>query len=305
MSFSVSLGMKRTLGQLLAIFVVGGTPLIAADSAATVTEAVNQVTHGSSRTADTYPAKTGTHLQDGEYLKTGVKSRAELQLANQSITRKGANTIFNYSVANNEIDLQAGTILFSKPKDSEQMTIKTASVTAAVVGSTVLVQVEIAPRFVTINNPERRSLGVVFAVLEEDKDSPTIVTINGGGSYELTAGQFLEVMPGRPPMIASFDIPVLVDTCPLFTRFDPLPNQPLIAHTLVKYNDDKSRGFIAAVKDLTMPFVVLPPNSIAPGLPPVNANDSTGSAAHQFFTPPEHPHPSQSSSSSPSSPSWP
>ena len=63
------------------------------------------------------PAKVGTTLQDGEYLKTGAKSRAELDLANQSVTRVGANTIFNYTAGNNEVDLQAGTILFSKPKD--------------------------------------------------------------------------------------------------------------------------------------------------------------------------------------------
>jgi len=90
---------KRAISYLFALIAAGASPLLAADSTATVTEAVNQVTHGSSQTADTAPAKPGTHLQDGEYLKTGVKSRAELLLPTQSVTRLGANTIFNYSAA--------------------------------------------------------------------------------------------------------------------------------------------------------------------------------------------------------------
>lgn len=283
MSSSVSLGMKRILGHLLAIFVAGTTPLIA-DSAATVTEAVNQVTHGSSQATDTSPAKAGTHLQDGEYLKTGVKSRAELQLANQSITRMGANTIFNYSVASNEIDLQAGTILFSKPKDGKEMTIKTASVTAAVVGSTVLAQVGINSRFVESNNTSNRGLGIVFAVIEEDKDSPTILTINGVG-HELTSGQFFFFTPGMPPVIGSFDLPVFVKTCPLLTRFRPLPNQPYIAREIIRYNDDKGRGFVGLP---TPPFFRIDFNGFVFTLP-ILAHDSAGSAVHQFFMPPEHP----------------
>src|SRR5450631_3672890 len=102
---SIPLVIRRLLGYLFAIFIAGVCPVMAADSVATVTEAVNEVSHGSAQSAETAPAKTGTQIQDGEYLKTGVKSRAELQLANQSITRLGANTIFNYSVANNEVDL--------------------------------------------------------------------------------------------------------------------------------------------------------------------------------------------------------
>src|SRR5471032_152683 len=149
---------------------MGISPLIAADSAATVTEAVNQVTHGSLQMADTSRAKTGTRLQDGEYLKTGVKSRAELELANQSITRLGANTIFNYSVATNEIDLQAGTILFSKPKDASQMNIKTASVTAAVVGTTGFAQ--------------EHGKSCIFGLIE----GHATLTI-GGITYNITAGQ--------------------------------------------------------------------------------------------------------------------
>ena len=90
---------KISITYLLVALVlsVGVNRSLAADQAATVTEAYNQVNHGSSQSADGSPAKAGTRIHDGEYVKTGVSSRAELQLANQTITRLGANTIFNYS----------------------------------------------------------------------------------------------------------------------------------------------------------------------------------------------------------------
>ncbi len=127
---------KTSLICLLAALLLNASPLQAADQAATVTEVHNQVNVGPAQSTQTTPAKTGTQVHDGEYVKTGVASRAELQLANQTVTRLGANTIFNYSVASNEIDLQAGTMLFSKPKDGKQLNIKTAAVTAAIVGTT-------------------------------------------------------------------------------------------------------------------------------------------------------------------------
>jgi mannose-6-phosphate isomerase-like protein (cupin superfamily) len=269
MSSSVPLVIKRVLGQMLAIFVVGISPVVAADSAATVTEAVNQVTHGSSQTADTSPAKAGTRLQDGEYLKTGVKSRAEIELATQSITRLGANTIFNYSVANNEIDLQAGTILFSKPKDGKQMNIKTASVTAAVVGTTGFAQVH-------GNN-------FLFGLIE----GHATLTI-GGITYNITAGQILKFNPGAPPQIYSFNVPLFVKTSPLLTNFHhPLPNQPYIDKEIADYNDLVARGFI---QPPTEPFFLTDFEGAVPTVP-VPGHDSAGNALHKFNTPPPPPPP--------------
>jgi hypothetical protein len=265
---------KPVLGHLLAIFIGGISPLIAADSAATVTEAVNHVTHGSLQTSDTTPAKVGTLLQDGEYLKTGVKSRAELELANQSITRLGANTIFNYSAAANEIDLQAVTILFSKPKDGKQMTIKTASVTAAVVGTTVFAQL--------------LGKGFIFGVVE----GTGTVTI-GGVDYTVTAGQILKFTPGSPPQIFDFNVPLFLSTSPLITLFnDQLPNQRYIDREIRAYRDLVARGFI---QPPTEPFFLTGWNGSVFTLP-IPGNDSAGNALNQFNTPPP-PTPAQQSCS--------
>lgn len=273
---------KRLLSLLLATFVAGITPLIAANSAAIVTEAVNDVSHGTSQTAEAQAAKVGTQVQDGEYLKTGVKSRAELQLANQTVTRLGANTIFNYSSTNNEIDLQSGTILFSKPKDASQMTIKTASVTAAVVGTTGFVQL-------------RPKGGFLFGLIE----GHATLKIDGI-TYNITAGQILMFSPGKPPQIYAFNVPALLKTSPLITRFHhQLPNQLYIDKEVAEYDDLVARGFI---EPPTEPFFLTDFEGSVPTVP-IPAHDSAGNSLHIFNTPPPPPPPPTMPSNPPTFPS--
>ena len=258
--------MKNSILSLaVTIFALGISQSMAADSAATVTEAVNQVVHGSSQATDTAPATPGTRLQDGEYLKTGVKSRAELELANQTITRLGANTIFNYSLANNEVDLQAGTILFSKPKDGQQMNIKTASVAAAIVGTT---------GFVSVHGHQ-----VLFGLIE----GHAVLTI-GGIRYHVGAGETLQFNNGTPPQIHSFNVPLLLKTSPLITNFKPLPNQPYIDREVAEYNNLASRGYIESGSGPTVYGLLNNLNSGTPIKPP--AFDSAGNAHSQANTPP-------------------
>jgi len=236
----------------------------AAGSAATVTEAVNQVDHGLTQSTETHPAPKGTVLADGEYLKTGVKSRAELELANKTITRLGANTIFNYSAADNQVDLQTGTLLFSKPKDEKPMTIKTAAVTAAIVGTTGFIQ--------------KQGKSIVFGLIE----GSATATIDGV-DFTIHAGQLLKFTPGSPPQILSFDVPLLLATSPLITKFPHnLPNEKYINREIAEYNDLVGRGFIQPPKD---PFYLLnfagyPPTFPLPGF------DSAGQALDKFNHPP-------------------
>jgi len=257
---------KRSLTYLLALLLVGATHSFAADSA-TVTAAVNQVTHGPAQSTASYPAKVGTQLGDGEYLKTGAASRAEMELANKTITRLGANTIFNYSASTNTIDLQAGTFLFSKPKDAKQMTIKTAAVTAAIVGTTGFVQ--------------KHGNGFLIGLVE----GSTTVTI-GGVDYTIHAGELLTYTPGAPPQISSFDVPKFYHTSSFFKNYHGhLPNQSYIDQEIDIYNDLVDRGFIQPPSD---PFYIYEPNGNVPTTPVVG-HDSPGSALGDFNTPPPAP----------------
>ena len=217
------------LPALAALLALVSAPLQAADNTATVTAAVNQVSHGPSQSTDSTPAPVGTKLHDGEYLKTGASSRAEMELSNKTITRLGANTIFNYSAASNEVDLQAGTVLFSKPKDGQQLNIKTAAVTAAILGTTGFIQVY----------GHGANLTYVFGIVEGHAHA----TADGHG-FDVLAGQFLIFTPGAPPKLLSFDIPRLVHTSELFKFHGPLPNDSFIQQAIADYNDLVSRGFI-------------------------------------------------------------
>lgn len=251
---------------LPALMVATCCPLLA-DSAATVTEAVNQVSHGSSKAAETSQAQVGTKLQDGEYLKTGVKSRAELQLANASITRLGANTIFDYSPSTNEIDLQAGTVLFSKPKDDKQMNIKTASVTAAIVGTTGFIQ--------------SKEKSFLFGLIE----GHARLTINGV-TVLVGPGEILRFTPGSKPQVYSYNVPHFLETSPLIIDFhDHLPNQPFIDQEVAEYDNLVARGFITP----TSGPIVTEVEGVVPSVP-FSGIDSAGKS-HQIFNMPPPPPP--------------
>ena len=253
---------KSPITYLLTTLLLSASPLLAADQAATVTEVHNQVSHGSSQSAGGAPATAGTKIHDGEFVKTGASSRAELQLANQTVTRLGANTIFNYSVATNEIDLQAGTMLFSKPKDGKPLNIKTAAVTAAIVGTTGFFH---AP-------------GMVGLV--EGKANIVV----DGKTYTLHAGQIL--FPGNPPQIVDFDVPQFLKTSHLITDFKAtLPNQKYIDKEVADYNDDVDRGFIKPGKP---PFFTFNDDDGYPTIP-WHDLDSVGNTLFDRNNPPPPP----------------
>jgi hypothetical protein len=255
---------------LLAACAVTCRPLLA-DSAATVTEAVNQVSYGSSQSAATDAARIGSKIQAGQFVETGVKSRAELELANLSITRLGANTIFDYSPGTNTIDLQEGTVLFSKPKDSTQMNIKTASVTAAVLGTTGFVQI--------------KGKAFFFGIIE----GSARVSINGV-TYHVGPGEVLQAGAGGPPAVAAFNLPRFLATSPLLTSFhSTLPNQVYINEQVATYNELVSRGFIETT---THPTITTEMESGAPSVPATSIDQA--SRSHSQFNKPPPPPPRQS-----------
>jgi len=202
-----------------------------ADTSARVTETFNIVDHGPQGSTDYSPADKGTLIPDGEDVKTGPESHAELKLPSTSVTRLGANTIFNYSADSNTVDLQSGTILFCKPKESDQrLNIKTAAVTAAIVGTTGFASVT------GEGNHKTYILGLIEGhAIAHANDHP----------FPLGPGDALEFAPGRQPFIFAYDVPRFVHSAPLLTKFHTtLPNQAYIDKELAEYADDASRGFI-------------------------------------------------------------
>jgi len=251
---------------LLTAFVVAAGRSLAADQVATVTQSVNIVDHGPSQSTTSSPAPKGTQIHDGEYVKTGASSRAELQFSNNTISRLGANTIFNYSASANEVDLQAGTILFSKPKDGKQLNIKTEAVTAAIVGTTGFLQV-------SHHNGQTTTL---FGLIEGHAN----VTANGNDPG-ISGGQIIVITPGAPPEIFNFNVPLFLKTSLLFKGFpNDLPNQKYIDAEIAKFSALVAEGFI----------VIPPPSPYHPynglSLPPQfglpGSFDSAGTGHYLF-----------------------
>jgi hypothetical protein len=104
---------------------------------ATVTKVVNDVRiYGGS--ADGKSAAEGNKLTRSNSVHTGRRSRAELTFSDTTLTRIGANSVFSMAAGGRDIELKQGTMLIQVPKDKGGATIRTATVTASITGSTAL-----------------------------------------------------------------------------------------------------------------------------------------------------------------------
>ena len=79
---------------------------------ASVTEAVNSVSYQSNANAAQEPATTGTTIQPDNIVRTGIKSRAELQFNDHTVTRMGANSVFTFDAQAQKMSLEQGSMLF-------------------------------------------------------------------------------------------------------------------------------------------------------------------------------------------------
>ena len=94
----------------------------------------------------TDPAK-GTHaaainerITEEIGLQTGIKSRSELLFQDNTLTRIGPETSFSFKAGTRDVTLSQGTLLFQVPKGLGGARIRTAAVTAAITGTTIMVQ---------------------------------------------------------------------------------------------------------------------------------------------------------------------
>jgi len=86
------------------------------------------------------PATLSDTVRGDTAVRTGVESRAELTFGDLTIARLGANTVFSFNESTRTVDLNNGAILLRVPKGSGGTKIQTAAVTAAITGTTVIVE---------------------------------------------------------------------------------------------------------------------------------------------------------------------
>lgn len=143
-----------------------------------VKQAVNQVEIVDPQTLEADKADVGDVLKAPEMIRTGRKSRAQLEAPDGTITRVGSNTIFSFDDADRTIRLQQGNVLLNSPKGKGGAKIVTATASATVLGTTLAVS--------TTSNG-----GFKCMCLE----GQVKVQFPGGGSQTLNAGQMTFVMP--------------------------------------------------------------------------------------------------------------
>ena len=202
----------------LLIFALLSGPLLAAAPVpleeSVVIEAVNDVTRIAMPSGRVEPAVVRLRLHSPDRLRTGRQSRAELEAADGTITRLGANTLFAFDPATRALHLESGSLLFHSPTGRGGGTIHSPSASASVLGTTIIAAA----------TPDG---GFKLLVLEGRAE----VAFTGGSRQQLEAGQMTFVRPagaglGAPGPVLHFDLAQQVKNSRLIQGFArPLPSQ--------------------------------------------------------------------------------
>lgn len=184
-------------------------------------------------------AEVGDEVAGRTAVQTGNRSRAELTFNDQTLARMGGNSIFSFQRGTRDLNLERGVILLQVPKNAGGAQINTAAVTAAVTGTTVMVEYDV----------DENGNGVMkFIVLEGEMR----LSVNGqlGESLILGPGQMITVPADakRLPDPVTVDLARLTATSGLMNSdFTPFPNEPLIFEAAQQQQILKSQGDLITV----------------------------------------------------------
>jgi len=224
--------MKYLLLPLLAASVTA-EPL----ESAKITQAVNDV-KVLSQSSSPRAASIGETIRGNTSLQTGRKSRAELSFQDDTVTRLGQNSIFSFRQGGREVELKQGSVLLQVPKDAGGATIRTATVTAAITGTTSMF--EYSPgqwvKLLTLEGTQKLYL--------KGSKEPVLVP----------AGQMIVMHPNARaiPAPITIDVAKLLATSALAggSVFGPLPASAneAIAQTVQQQKDAKRSGTLTPTR---------------------------------------------------------
>jgi len=201
--------------SLVAVFLGIVTVLLAAErKQAHVTEVIRDVRLLNAQMASR-AAVVNDAVNEGNAVRTGTDSRAELQFSDQTLTRLGANTVFSFGAGARTYDLGSGAILMTAPKNAGTVKISTAVATCAISGFTAIL--------------ERHSNAWNKLIVLYGQGSLQINGLSAGPSH-LHGGQMV-VFPPKPthyPPVLNIDLAKLLNG-KLVKGFNrPLPELHLI-----------------------------------------------------------------------------
>src|SRR5436305_3868851 len=108
-------------------------------TSAEVTKIINRVSVIEPAKGDR-PAALRDVIKDDLGLQTGAKSRSELLFQDNTLTRIGAETFFSFKTGARDMTLEKGSMLLQVPKGLGGAKIHTAAVTAAITGTTIMIE---------------------------------------------------------------------------------------------------------------------------------------------------------------------
>src|SRR5438128_6280625 len=88
----------------------------------------------------THPAVLRDVIKDNLALQTGARSRSELLFQDNTLTRIGAETFFSFKTGTRDMTLEKGSMLLQVAKGLGGATIHMAAVTAAITGTTIMME---------------------------------------------------------------------------------------------------------------------------------------------------------------------
>ena len=165
-----------------------------------------------------HPAIVREVIKDDLGLRTGEKSRSELLFQDNTLTRIGAETFFSFKTGTRDMTLEKGSMLLQVPKGLGGAKIHTAAVTAAITGTTIMMEY-VPDRYIKV------------LVLE----GSLRLSRNGasGDSLVLRPGKMVIMRPDakKIPDPVDVDLKLIVKTSTLVnfsSESAPLPSMPLI-----------------------------------------------------------------------------
>src|SRR5438477_10692028 len=175
------------------------------------------------------PAVVNDPVRDGTAVRTGFESSTELTFPDAPLARLGANTIFSFTEGTRNIELTDGAMLLRVPKNAGGAKINTAAVTAAITGTTVMLEFH-------------KNSYVKFIVLEGT--GRIFLPSHLGESVLVHAGQMLIAKPDAKnlPNPVDVDIRQIRKTSRLIRGFGKMGSENLIAQTEAAQDQQRAEG---------------------------------------------------------------
>lgn len=180
-----------------------------------------------------HPATIRDVIKDDLGLQTGAKSRSELLFQDNTLTRLGAETFFSFKTGTRDLTLEKGSMLLQVPKGLGGAKIHTAAVTAAITGTTIMMEY-IPKQYIKV------------LVLE----GSLRLSRNGasGDSVVLRPGKMVIMRPEakRIPEPVDVNLEHIVKTSTLvnFPGGDMLPSMPLIQAAINDQAKELAKGVL-------------------------------------------------------------